>query len=137
VTDEPSIPAGLHWWKGHPRLDESGRVIARFTPHDSRYVRLTSLGQAWPGSLWSVSELFVYETATSPWEPSPDATAALATVTQRMDDWLKDPTGPHPLRAPVTYEHRRGQVRWAAVFAAANDALAMAPDWEEPYPSMG
>ena len=133
VADEPSILAGLHWWKGHPRLDESGRVIARFTPHDSRYVRLTSLGQAWPDYLWSVSELFVYETATSPWEPSPDATAALATATLRMDDWLKDPTGPHPLRAPVTYEHRRGQVRWAAVFAAANDALAMAPDWEEPY----
>jgi hypothetical protein len=133
VADEPSLLPGLHWWKGHPRLDESGRVISRFTPHDGRYVRLTSLGPAQPDSLWSVSELFIYETAPSPSEPSSDAAAALLTATQRMDDWYNDPTGPHPLRAPVTYEHRRGQVRWAAVFAAANDAITMAPDWEEPY----
>jgi hypothetical protein len=133
VADEPSLLPGLHWWKGHPRLDESGRVISRFTPHHGRYVRLTSLGPARPDSLWSVSELFIYETAPSPSEPSSDAAGALLTATQRMDDWFTDPTGPHPLRAPVTYEHRREQVKWAAVFAAANDAIAMAPDWEEPY----
>jgi hypothetical protein len=34
-------------------------------PHDSRYVRPTSV--RWPDHLWIVSELFVYETATSPW----------------------------------------------------------------------
>jgi hypothetical protein len=130
---EPDIRPGLHWWKGHPRLDLSGRVIVRFAPRDSRYVRLTSLGQKWPARLWSVAELFVYETATSPWKPSPDAVEALAAATREMDHWMDDPTGPNPVRAPVTYEHRRGQVRWTKVFAATNDALARTSDWEEPH----
>ena len=50
-----------------------------------------------------------------------------------MDDWLEARRA-----APVgarDYEHQ-GQVRWA-IFAAANDALAIAPDWEEPITSTG
>ena len=133
VASEPSMMPGLHWWRGHPRLDESGRVLVRFAPHEGRYVRLTSIGPALPDYRWSVAELFVYETADEPWTPSPTALDALAAARQEMDRWMDDPTGPHPLRAPVTYEHRRGQVRWAAAFAATNDALTGAPDWEEAH----
>ena len=46
---------------------------------------------------------------------------------------MDDPTGPHPLRAPVTAEHRHAQVPWGRAFASVNDALAAAPDWEEAH----
>jgi hypothetical protein len=46
---------------------------------------------------------------------------------------MDDPTGPNPIRAPVTSEHRRAQVRWSAVFDAANRALALAPEWEDAH----
>ena len=93
-------------------------------------MRITSLGAESPGAAWSVAELFVYEPATSPWSPPPAATAALSAATAELDRWMDDPTGPHPLRAPVTTEHRRAQVAWGRAFAAANEALAAAPDWE-------
>jgi hypothetical protein len=132
VTNDRDILAGLHWWKGHPRLDDSGRIIVRFTPRRTRYVRLTNIGAPWPAQ-WSLSELFVYEAAESPWSPPAAAMAALTTTSRELDHWMDDPTGPHPMRAPATFEHRRAQVGWGAVFAAANDALAAAPDWEEAH----
>jgi 4-amino-4-deoxy-L-arabinose transferase-like glycosyltransferase len=121
---------GAHWWQGHPRVDDSGRVIVRFSPREARYVRITSLGAEVPGRTWSVAELFVYEVAAAPWLPPPAATAALAAGTRELDHWRNDPTGPHPQRAPVTIGHRRAQVPWGRVFASANAALAAAPDWE-------
>ena len=133
VTKDRDVLPGVHWWKGHPRLDDSGRIIVRFAPRESRYVRLGNIGAPAPGAQWSLSELFVYEAAESPWAPPAAATAALAAATRGLDHWMDDPTGPHPVRAPVTYEHRRAQVPWHAVFAAANDALAAAPEWEEAH----
>ena len=128
---------GLHWWKGHPRLDDSGRVVVRFAPRQGRYVRLTNIGDERPGGRWSIAELFVYETAASPWPPPPAAVAALGAATRELDHWMDDPTGPHALRAPVTYEHRRAQVRWGSAFAATNQALAAAPEWEEAHAFYG
>lgn len=133
VAAEPAMLAGVHWWKGHPRVDDSGRVIVRFAPREGRYVRFTNVGTEWPGRWWSVTELFVYEPAAAPWSAPPVATAALAAATRELDHWMDDPTGPNPLRAPVTYGHRRGQVPWGRALAAANDALAAAPDWEEAH----
>jgi hypothetical protein len=129
AASSPGVYPGVHWWKGHPRVDDSGRVIVRFTPHPARYVRLTSLADS-PGASWSVAELFVYEPALAPWSPPPAATDALASAGRALDRWMDDPTGPHPLRSPVTEAHRRAQVPWGAAFAAVNDALAAAPDWE-------
>jgi hypothetical protein len=111
-------------------MDDSGRVIVRFAPRDVRYVRLTSLGASVPDGTWSVAELFVYEPAASLWSPPPAAGAALARATAELDCWMDDPTGPHPLRAPVTTEHRRGQVAWGRALGAANEAVAAAPEWE-------
>jgi Dolichyl-phosphate-mannose-protein mannosyltransferase/F5/8 type C domain len=121
---------GLHWWKGHPRIDDSGRVIVRMDPQPTRYVRLIETKKGEPGGLWSIAELFVYEVATTPWEPPPDAAEAVAAAERQLDHWMDDPDGPHPIRAPITYEHRRSQVPWSTVFAEANRALALAPDWE-------
>jgi hypothetical protein len=132
LTDADLLP-GLHWWKGHPRLDGSGRIIARFAPRPGRYVRLTAIGPERPNVLWSVAELFVYETAASPWQPPSAATRALAGATRELDRWMDDPTGPHPARAPVTSEHRRAQVRWGPVFAGANAVLAATPEWEDAH----
>jgi hypothetical protein len=133
VATSPDLHPGVHWWKGHPRVDDGGRVIVRFPPRESRYVRVTSLGAESPGAWWSVAEFFVYEAATTPWPAPPAATAALAAATGELDHWMDDPTGPHPLRTPVTGEHRRAQVPWGRAFAAANEALAAAPDWEEAH----
>ncbi len=130
VATEPDLLAGLHWWKGHPRIDDSGRVVVRFAPRQGRYVRLTHIGSERPGGQWGITELFVYETAASPWLPPPAAAAALDAAARELDHWMDDPTGPHPLRAPSTYEHRRAQVRWRSAFAATNQALAAAPEWE-------
>jgi hypothetical protein len=133
VADDPDVLAGVGWWKGHPRLDDSGRVIVRFAPHSARYVRLTQTGGPVEGGQWSVSELFVYEIAGSPWLPPASALTAVTTAAGELDHWMDDPTGPNPLRAPYTAEHRRNQVRWGMVFAAANEALAAAPEWEEAH----
>ncbi len=130
VAESPDLEPGVHWWLGHPRLDDSGRVIVRFAPRDARYVRITSLGAEVPHAAWSVAELFVYEPSTSRWSPPPAATAALSAATAELDRWMDDPTGPHPLRAPVTTEHRRAQVAWGRAFTQANEALAAAPEWE-------
>ena len=137
AATEPDLLAGLHWWKGHPRLDDSGRVVVRFAPRQGRYVRLTHIGSERPGGWWSITELFVYETAASPWPPPPAAAAALDAAARELDHWMDDPTGPHPLRAPSTYEHRRAQVRWRSAFAATNQALAAAPEWEEAHALYG
>jgi hypothetical protein len=133
VTNDRDMLAGLHWWKDHPRLDDSGRIIVRFAPRPGRYLRLTNIGAPWPGGLWSLSELFVYETADAPWSPPAGAVSALTAATRGLDHWMDDPTGPHPLRAPATSGHRRAQVRWGQVFAAANDALVVAPEWEDAH----
>jgi hypothetical protein len=133
AASDPDVLPGMHWWKGHPRLDDSGRVIVHFAPRQARYVRLSNIGVPWLGGHWSISELFVYETAESPWSPPAAAVSGLTAATRGLDHFMDDPTGPNPLRAPYTYDHRRAQVRWSAVFAAANDALAEAPDWEEAH----
>jgi Dolichyl-phosphate-mannose-protein mannosyltransferase/F5/8 type C domain len=130
VTDPDLLP-GIHWWKGHPRVDDGGLVIERFSPHNGRYVRLTNIGPQRAEVLWSIAELFVYETAASPWSPPTSAVDALTAARRELDHWMDDPTGPNPIRAPVTYEHRRGQVLWRQVFADADAALAAAPEWEE------
>jgi hypothetical protein len=127
------VISGLHWWKGHPRVDDSGRVVVRIPPEATRYVRLTETERGEPGELWGIAELFVYEGAATPWEPSPDAAAAVAAAERQLDHWMDDPAGPNPIRAPVTYEHRRRQVPWSAVFADADRALASAPAWEEAH----
>jgi 4-amino-4-deoxy-L-arabinose transferase-like glycosyltransferase len=133
VASDQDILPGAHWWKGHPRLDDSGRVVVRFAPHLARFVRLTDIGAPWPGGQWSISELFVYETAESPWAPPESAVSALTAATGELDHWMDDPTGPNPLRAPYTFDHRRRQVQWATVFSGADQALAAAPEWEDAH----
>ena len=130
VASVQEILAGLHWWKGHPRLDDSGRVIVRMKPRLTRYVRLTQTEKGDPGTVWSIAELFVYEAATTPWEPPAEAAEAATAAERQLDHWMDDPQGPNPIRAPVTYEHRRAQVPWSAVFAGTTRALALAPEWE-------
>jgi hypothetical protein len=130
VASLREVLPGLHWWKGHPRIDDSGRVIVRMEPRPTRYVRLTETGKGEPGALWSMAELFVYEAATTPWEPPSSAAEAAIAAERQLDHWMDDPEGPNPTRAPVTYEHRRAQVPWNAVFADANRALMLAPEWE-------
>jgi hypothetical protein len=133
VASAQEVLAGLHWWRGHPRLDDSGRVIVRMAPESARYLRLTETAKGVPGGLWGIAELFVYEAVTTPWEPPPDAAAAVAAGARHLDHWMDDPDGPSPARAPVTYAHRRGQVPWSAVFEEANRALSVAPDWEDAH----
>ncbi len=65
VASVREVLPGLHWWKGHPRIDDSGRVMVRMEPRPTRYVRLTETGKGEPGALWSIAELFVYEAATT------------------------------------------------------------------------
>jgi hypothetical protein len=130
AAEHADLQPGVHWWLGHPRVDDSGRVIVRFAARDARYVRITNLGGEVPNGAWSVAELFVYEPTTSPWSAPPAATVALSAATAELDRWMDDPTGPHPLRAPVTSEHRRAQVAWGRALAAANEALTAAPEWE-------
>jgi hypothetical protein len=124
---------GMHWWKGHLRADESGRVIVHLAGHPTRYVRIVQTGRDQPGVLWSVSEVFAYEVADAPWAPPAAADAAHAQAQAELAHWMDDPGGPHPRRAPVTYEHRRSQVPWAAVFAAATRAIELRPEWDEAH----
>jgi len=133
VADLPIVMPGVHWWKGHPRVDESGRVLVRLTPRPTRYVRFTQRGSAPPGSEWSIGELFAYEAAEAPWAAPAAAVAALEEARQEFGHYMDDPGGPNPRRAPVTEAHRRGQVSWRRVFAAADRALALAPEWEEAH----
>ena len=130
VASVREVVPGLHWWKGHPRVDESGAVHVRIEPQPTRYLRLVETEKREPGALWSIAELFVYEAATTPSEPSPGAIEAATAAERHLSHWMDDPAGPNPIRAPVTYEHRRAQVPWRAVFAEANRALALAPEWE-------
>jgi Dolichyl-phosphate-mannose-protein mannosyltransferase/F5/8 type C domain len=128
-----TVLPGLHWWKGHPRLDESGRVIVRIDPQPTRFIRLIQTEQSYTPARWGISELFVYETASTPVDPAPGVADDLATAERALDHWMDDPGGPHPTRAPVTYEHRRAQVPWRDVFAAVNRALVRAPEWEDAH----
>ena len=130
VAEDPDLMAGLHWWKDHPRADDSGRVVVGMAPRQARYVRLSHLGGTPPGEHWSIAELFAYEAATTPWAPPDTAVTALEAARRELAHWADDPTGPHPKRAPATYAHRRAQVAWARVFAAANEATRRAPEWE-------
>ncbi len=123
--------SGVHWWKGHPRVDESGRVFVRFAPRPARYVRLVQTGR--DRFRWSIGEVFAYEVAAAPWEPPPSAQAALAAAAAEMARWMDDPSGPHPKRTPVSYPHRRAQVRWSALFDATTRAVEAAPEWEETH----
>jgi hypothetical protein len=132
ASDSGLLP-GLHWWKGHPRMDDGGRIILRFSPRRGRYLRLTSVGTPRPGASWGLSELFVGEAAPAPWSPPAAAISALAAAARELDRWMDDPTGSHPARSPVTMEHRRNQVPWARALAEANTALAAAPEWDEPH----
>ena len=128
---------GLHWWKGHPRVDDGGRVIVRMKPEPTRYLRLTQTATGDPGSRWGIAELFVYEAAMTPWEPPPGAVEAATAAVRQLDHWMDDPEGPNPIRSPVTYEHRRAQVPWGAAFAEANRALALAPEWADAHALYG
>jgi hypothetical protein len=119
---------GAHWWKGHPRLDETGRVVLRMPPRPARYVRVVSSDPAGLG----ISELFAAEVTAETWRPPPPAQAALDEAARGLAHWADDPTGPHPRRAPVTLVHRQGQVPWATVFAGIDRAIRLAPDWTEP-----
>jgi hypothetical protein len=129
VASVDEVVAGIHWWKGHPRFDDAGSVVVRMAPQPTRYVRLTRIGSGDPAALWSIAELFVDQAATKPWEPPAAAVQAETAATRELDHWMDDPNGPNPLRAPVTYEHRRAQVPWAAAFKDATRAVALAPDW--------
>ena len=120
---------GGHWWKGHPRLDETGRVVVRMPPRPARHVRIIATDPAGLG----INELFVAEVAEADWAPPAPARAALAEAAAGLDRWMDDPTGPHPHRAPVTLAHRQRQVPWATVFAGAERARELAPDWPEPH----
>ena len=130
VASVREVLPGLHWWKGHPRVDDSGSVTLRMEPRPTRYVRLIETGKGEPGALWSIAELFVYEAAATPWGPPPEAAEAATAAERQLDHWMDDPEGPNPIRAPATYEHRRAQVPWSRVFAEANRALALAPEWQ-------
>jgi hypothetical protein len=135
VAEDRELLSGVHWWKGHARVDEGGRTVVRMAPHAARYLRLHHPGRA--GKPWSIGELFVYETADVAWVPPTSAGAALLEARQALSHWRDDPGGPHPKRAPVTYAHRRAQVSWATVFAAANRATDAAPEWEEAHELYG
>jgi F5/8 type C domain-containing protein/dolichyl-phosphate-mannose-protein mannosyltransferase len=122
--------AGVHWWKGHPRADDSARVIVGMAPRPARHVRVVQTGQGRPNELWSVSEVFVYEPTDRPWTPPAVAVAAQDAAARELAHWMDDPTGPHPQRSPITYDYRRAQVSWATVFASAERAVEAAPEWE-------
>ena len=137
VATVGEVLPGLHWWKGHPRIDESGRVTVRMAPQPTRYLRLVETDRGEPGALWSIAELFVYETAATPAEPPAAAAEAVAAAERHLSHWMDDPDGPNPARAPVTYEHRRAQVPWRSVFGEVNRALALAPEWEPSHDLYG
>src|SRR5262249_21756858 len=118
---------GMHWWKGHPRVDDSGRVIVRMQPRPARFVRLIQTGSDHPGVLWSLAEIFAYEPAETAERPAPEAAAAYETAVRELAHWMDDPWGPHPKRTPASYERRKAQVPWAAVLEAVSQALGRAP----------
>lgn len=137
VASVPDVVAGIHWWKGHPRVDDGGRVVVRMEPQPVRYLRFVQIGEADLGALWGIAELFVYEPAEAPWMPPAAAAAAVASADGYLERWMDDPFGPNPSRAPVTYGHRRAQVSWSPVFREADRALALAPDWEDAHQFYG
>ena len=67
AVDDDCWPASTGG-KGHPRIDDSGRVIVRFAPRTGRYLRLTETGAPIQDGWWNLSELFVYEVADVPGE---------------------------------------------------------------------
>ena len=133
AAEVAELMPGLHWWKGHPRADASGRVLVRMRPRAARHVRLTTLGTADAGARWRVGEVFAYQAADRPPAVAPAAREALAVADRELDHWMDDPGGPHPFRTPTYYEVRRRQVRWAEVFAAASRTLDQEPAWEEAH----
>src|SRR5207247_400902 len=50
AADLPIVMPGVHWWKGHPRVDESGRVLVRPPPRPTRDVRSTHRGDGGGGA---------------------------------------------------------------------------------------
>jgi hypothetical protein len=137
VVEDRDLLSGVHWWKGHPRVDEGGRSVVRMAPRNARYLRFRHPGAKPSGKPWSIAELFVYEVADVAWAPPATASAALLEAREALAHWKDDPGGPHPSRAPVTYAHRRAQVPWATVFAAAHRATDAAPEWEEAHELYG
>jgi F5/8 type C domain/Dolichyl-phosphate-mannose-protein mannosyltransferase len=137
VGSADDLFTGMHWWKRHPRFDDTGRVTVRMGPQPTRYLRLTQTGTGDPDALWSIAEFFVYEAATTPWEPPPAAVQAETAAIRHLDHWMDDPVGPNPIRAPVTYWHRRAQVPWESAFADATRAVALAPQWEDAHNRYG
>jgi hypothetical protein len=133
AAEVAELVPGLHWWKGHPRVDTSGRVMVRMHPRAARHLRLTTLGTALAGAQWRVGELFAYQAADRSPVVAPAARQALAAAARELDHWMDDPGGPHPVRTPTYYEVRRRQVQWAEVFAAAQRALDQEPAWEEAH----
>ena len=130
---DDDIWAGLHWWKGHPRIDDSGRVIVRFAPRAGAISASRDDRGADPGRMVEPLGALRVRGGGLPGEPPAAAGAALGDAMRALDHWMDDPTGPHPLRAPTTVEHRRAQVPWGAAFAAANAALTSDPEWEEAH----
>jgi hypothetical protein len=133
VASVDEVFPGIHWWKGHPRFDDTGQVTIRMDPEPARFVRLTQLAAGDAADLWSIAELFVYEATATPWAPPPAAVMAETVASRELDHWMDDPEGPNPIRAPVTYAHRRAQVPWATALAEAARALALAPEWEDAH----
>jgi hypothetical protein len=125
---------GLCWFRGRPRLEQNSRLQISFVPHRARYVRLTNLAlPETPKSLWTIAELFIYETAGSPEGPSKEAQQNFHQAEQTLDRWMDDPTGPHPLFPGSDLKSRRRQVHWERVIRFAQQAIQEAPDWEEPH----
>jgi hypothetical protein len=133
VASIDEIFPGIHWWKGHPRFDDAGRVTVRMDPVPTRYLKLIQTETGDLNALWSIAELFIYEAVTMPWAPPPAAVQAEAAAVRQLSHWMDDPEGPNPIRTPVSYEHRRAQVPWAAAFAEATRAVALAPEWEDAH----
>jgi hypothetical protein len=125
---------GLCWYRGRPRLEQNSRLQISFVPHKARYVRLANLALPdAPKSLWTIAELFIYETAGSPEGPSKEAQQNFHQADRALDRWMNDPTGPHPLFPGSDLKSRRRQVHWERVIRFAQQAIQEAPDWEEPH----
>ena len=130
--------AGLYWYQGRPRLDHNPRLQISFPSRLARFLRITNLHTPEdPKDPLTIAELFVYEVAETPTQPSEKALEAYKQAQDSLDHWLDDPTGPHPLFPGVSLEVRRRQVNWQTAMQSLQKAIAEAPDWEEFHQEFG
>ena len=138
VTRDQYFLAGLTWVGGRPRLDDNPRIQISFPPREGRYLRLTNLLQPEdPNKIWTIAELFIYESLEQPDPPRPEVEAALTRAGQALDRWRDDPTGPHPLFPGTNSSFRRRQVNWPEVIQWAQTAVSLAPEREEAHQLLG